>query len=960
MPLAAGTSLGPYEITAAIGKGGMGEVYRARDTRLGRSVAIKILPPHLGGNEELRRRFEWEARIISSLNHPHICTLYDIGHDGGVAFLVMEYLEGETLARRLERGLLPLDLVLAYAMEIADALNKAHRYGVAHRDVKPGNIMLTKSGTKLLDFGLAKSTVQPATVAVAASGGESTATALTVQGAILGTLEYMAPEQLEGRSVDSRTDVFALGCVIFEMATGRRAFEGGSTSSVIAAVLEREPPPVSSLRSDAPPALDRVVKLCLTKDPEVRWQDTHDLMLQLQAIGEERAKAESRQPARPVGSREYIAWAISLLLLFTVLVLVAASFRATPSHPGSTCSFIPPPEHTRFRLIGDYGGPPAISRDGGMLAFVAVDAEGRSMLWVRPLNARQAQPLSGTEGATFPFWSPAGDKIGFFADGKLKTIAISGGPPLAVCDARNGRGGSWSRDGTIIFSPGFRDGIYRVSEQGGEAVPVTKPDNDTYTSHRWPHFLPDGQHFLYLAGNHAKPRSESTGVFRASLDGKEAPVLLLRTASEAMYASGHLLFVRLDGTLAVQGFDAGRGRLTGEAVPTTEQVYVDRSTWKTLATASETGILAYHDAGSVMGSELLWLDSSGKLLDSLGSPSLYVGVRLSPNGQRLAVVSAEEPTWDVRIYEVARGIPSRFSSPPGDAANPVWSPNGSRVAYASSVAEGTSQLFEKESHGGAEQRLLETTTSARPTDWSSNGFILYNQEDESNPTAGNLGPRKTHVWVLRYSDKRPFPFLHTKQLSEFDGQFSPDGKWVAYCSAESGKEGREVVYIAPFSGTGPRESALGPRGEVHPAITWPVAQGTHPKWSRDGKRLFFLAGMRLMAAEILVKGGAIVVGTVRALFPAPLATSFGNPASEGWPYDVSSTNEERFLINAMRAESGPALTLVTNWTERAGPWTPRVFIRPQFDYHWVNNFFQFGSNSVPQFSASVGYSFGEP
>jgi Tol biopolymer transport system component/predicted Ser/Thr protein kinase len=911
MFLRVGARLGRYEIVAPIGAGGMGEVYRARDTRLDRTVAIKVLPEHLASNAELRQRFEWEARIVSSLNHPHICTLYDVGHDGGIDFLVMEYLEGETMAQRVKKGPMPLEQVLGYGIEVADALDKAHRYGVAHRDVKPGNIMLTKSGTKLLDFGLAK--VKPPVVQqVSTVGGEDTIAApLTVQGAVLGTLEYMAPEQLQAKEVDSRTDVFALGCVLYEMATGQKAFEGESTSALIAAILRHEPKPVSALRPGSPPALDRIVQMCLVKDAEARWQSAHDVQVQLRWLAGGRTEPPAPPPPQPiVRGREYLAWTLTLVLLCLVIGLGRAYYRSNAPRATLTRSAILPPENARFNFAGDYAGPVVISPDGRTLAFVTVDTEGRTSLWIRTTDGLQMRTLPDTDGATFPFWSPDSQQIGFFTGDKLRTVAVTGGSPMTVCDVGYARGGSWSRDGTIILARDYQGGIFRVPASGGEPVPVTTLEPDKQSSHRWPHFLPDGRRFLYLSAAHGAKDSGNAEVFLASLDGKEnRPVL--RSGFDVAYASGYLLFVR-DNRLMAQPFDVKRGRLTGEPLPTTERVLGDDTTWKAVFSASENGILAYQDASSRRGSELLWYDGSGAALGPLGPPGVYLGIRLSPNGQRLAIESAEGPVDDIYVHDIARGARSRLTLGLAFSTNPVWSPDGSRIVFAARRSSADPyEIHEQVSHGAGEDRLLlKTATSAWPTDWSPDGrFILYDQDE--SPTPGPApGLLRRHIWVLPlFGDTKPFAFIHTKFM-ERDGQFSPDGRWIAYCSNESGKE---EVYIAPFYGSPPAAQP----GAVYPPAKWQVsvAGGTRPNWSRDGKRLYYLAGTKLTAVEVRTNRNTIEAGAVKRLFTLPMALPLGAFVTRGWRYDVAE-NGARFVANVMRVENAPPITLVTNWSQQ--------------------------------------------
>jgi eukaryotic-like serine/threonine-protein kinase len=524
MTLTAGTRLGPYEIMAPLGAGGMGEVYRAKDTRLGRDVAIKVLPTKFSSNSELRERFEREARAISSLNHARICTLHDVGHQDGVDFLVMEYLEGESLAEKLRKGALPLRETLKIGMEVCEALDVAHRAGIVHRDLKPANIMLTKSGAKLMDFGLAKpfgmtasaSGAAPSFTAVATMTGLSPASPLTTAGSIVGTIQYMSPEQIEGKEADARSDIFALGAVLYEMVTGKRAFEGKSQIPVASSILEKDPEPITVVKPASPPAFDHVVKTCLQKDPEGRFQNAHDVTLQLKWIAEDRSSPSAPALAAPTHHpRERLAWAVAIFIAI-VAGVIAGIFVARPSQPARIIrTVISPPEGTSFRLTGDLAGPPELSPDGSSIAFAAAGSDGKVTLWVRPMDKLEARSLGGTDNATFPFWSPDGKSLGFFADGKLKSIDLSGGAPQTICDAPQGRGGSWSRDGTILLTTDTQAPISRVNASGGTPVAITKLDPARHTSHRWPFFLPDGKHFLYVAINHDSAQSEKDSVYFA-------------------------------------------------------------------------------------------------------------------------------------------------------------------------------------------------------------------------------------------------------------------------------------------------------------------------------------------------------------------------------------------------------------------------------------------------------------
>src|SRR6266496_1045943 len=621
LTIAAGSRLGPYEILSPLGAGGMGEVYKARDTRLERTVAVKVLSAHLSSSAESRQRFEREAKTISQLSHPHICALYDVGNQDGVEYLVMEYLEGETLADRLLKGALPTEQTLRYGIEIADALDKAHRQGIVHRDLKPGNVMLTKSGVKLLDFGLAK-------VLLPSPGGRGTgdegltsfptmaSSPLTQEGTILGTFQYMAPEQLEGKEADARTDIFAFGAVLYEMATGHKAFSGASQASLISAIMKEEPAPIATLQPMTPPALDRVVKTCLAKDAEDRFQTAHDAKLQLQWIAEVGSAAGVPAPviARRK-SRERLAWVGFGIAAIAAIAFAAGYVRRAPRPSPGIRATLPFPEKM---FLGEL----ALSPDGTRLAFTAVKAGGQPALWIRNLDGSSAQPVAGAENAFFPFWSPDGRFVGFFADRKLKRVDPSGGTVLTICDADRGVGGTWNRDGTIVFAPVPTSFLYRVAASGGKPVPVTKLDASRHeTAHRYPRFLPDGRHFLYMAANLAGPPDDAANAIRVgSLDGR-VDKELVRTLSNAGYASGHLLYVR-EGTLLAHRFDLSRLEVEGEPVPAVQKVGL--ATWQSfsLFSASDNGVLVTSPRFAP-SSRLLWLDRSGKEAGSVGESAPF-------------------------------------------------------------------------------------------------------------------------------------------------------------------------------------------------------------------------------------------------------------------------------------------------------------------------------------------------
>jgi eukaryotic-like serine/threonine-protein kinase len=886
MALVSCTRLGPYEVVAPLGAGGMGEVYKAKDTRLERTVAIKVLPQRLSASPETRQRFEREARTISQLSHPHICALYDVGREGETEYLVMEYLEGETLSERLAKGPLPLEQTLRYGQEIADALDKAHRQGIVHRDLKPGNVMLTKSGVKLLDFGLAKAMAPPPSQSSLTA--LPTQQGLTQEGTILGTFQYMAPEQLEGKEADARTDIFGFGATLYEMATGRKAFSGTTQASLIGAILHTEPQPISAIEPMAPPALDRVVKTCLAKDPEDRWQSAGDVGKELKWIAEGSA-AGIAAPAVVVSrrrTREGIAWAgfaiagVSAAILGAALLRSAA--RARDARP--VRAFITVPEKSAFRFLFA-GGPPALSPDGRKLVFAAESSDGKRLLWLRPLESLVAQPLVGTEGAMYPFWSPDSRFVGFFAETKVKKIDATGGPPITLCEvSEGGRGGSWNRDNTIIFAGRYTP-VYQVSAAGGSPVVVTRFDPARKdTTHRWPLFLPDGSRFLYLASKIGS-ESESNAIFLASLDGKENR-LLFHASSNVAYASGHLLFVR-ERMLIAQPFDARLGRLRGEPFPIAEQLQYDPIFSRGVFSVSDNGVLAYQTGlGLAAGAELVWFDRAGKSLGSLGEPLPYLGPRLSPDGERVAV-SIFDPragTASIWIYDIERAIKTRLTFGLELDRAPTWSRDGRRIAFARRRTDG-SQIFVKNSDGsGTEETLLQSSADDVPADWSADGqFIAFGR-------AGRPGGRED-IWILPLSgDRKPFPFLQS-EFNETSAHFSPDGKWLAYASDESG---RFEIYVVPFPGPGGKFQISS-------------SGGIDPSWRRDGREIFCVALDRKLMAVGVETGPAFRVGTAQALFPT-------RPRAIGGVYDVSSDGQKFLVAKLTSEEASQPIALVLNWT----------------------------------------------
>ncbi len=896
MTLAPATRLGPYEILAPLGAGGMGEVYKAKDTRLDRNVAIKVLPSHLSDDPDLKARFEREARAISQLSHPHICALYDVGNAGGVEYLVMELLEGQTLAERLEKGALQTEQVLRSGIEIAGALDKAHRAGIVHRDLKPGNVMLTKSGVKLLDFGLAK-TAAPGREDGLTSLPTEAPRAVTEKGTILGTFQYMAPEQLEGKEADARTDIFALGAVLHEMATGKKAFAGASRASLIGAIMHTEPPPISSIQGMTPPALDHVVRRCLAKEPDERWQSAADVASELRWIAEENshpgAAATAAVPVRAGGLRREVAlWAALILTSSAALALWFRSSNARLQPAAVVRASIPTPEGLTFATGGqDPHGPAAISPDGRLLLFPASSKDRGIQLWIRPLDTLEPRPLPGTEQASYPFWSPDSRSIGFFAGGKLKTVAVTGGEPLVLADAPNGRGGAWSRDGTILYAPALSSGLYRVPRAGGASQSVTHLDaSKSQGTHRFPTFLPDGHHFLYYACGLDPMWMEFggpwDGIYLGSLDGG-ADRFLARSDSDGQYASSHILFMRQSTLLAIP-FDPRSLVLSGEPSVIAEDAERDLGRSKGGFTVSEGGTLAYHPGTQTSWTQLAWLDRSGRRLGPVGEPGIMGEPELSPDGRRAAVsvLDAASRTVQIWLYDLGSGTRSRFTLGSWASRFPIWSPDGSRV-YFSSHRKGSGDLYVKPASGaGDEEQVFRSEGWVWPSDCSRDGrFLVF--------TLSNLtGGREAGIWVLPLSGERKATAFTSEKMKEPVARISPDSRWIAYESEDSG---RGEIHVAAFPGPGGK---------------WQVSTGggAYVRWRRDGKELYFVNSEEEMMAVDVRAGTSFEFGTPKALFRLPPI-----PNTNYWYYDVAPDGN-RFLVTYPVVTKQAPLSLVLNWS----------------------------------------------
>jgi Tol biopolymer transport system component len=902
MTLHVGAKLGPYKIAGAIGAGGMGEVYRARDTRLGREVALKVLPDAFARDAERMARFEREAKVLASLNQTNIAAIYGFEESNGVRALVMELVEGPTLADRIA-GAIPLDEALPIAKQICEALEYAHERGIVHRDLKPANVKITPDGAvKLLDFGLAK-----ALEGDVAPGDISTSPTIsrmaTQAGIILGTAAYMSPEQAKGRPADRRADIWAFGCVLYEMVTGKKPFDGETISDVLAAVIRAEPD-WAALPLETPRRIRELLERCLTKDLRQRLQSIAEARIAIDKaisgdVGADLvpARAEPAQ-ARRQGSplRRALPWIVAA----GMGMIAAAAFgviylRAPAVKPAAIRSLIPAPQNASFGFfVSAIGvtGAPVLSPDGTRLAFPATDASGKEALWLRPLDSLAAQPLQGTEGATFPFWAPDSRQLGFFQDGELKKIDVTGGPPVTICDASVGRGGAWSSNDVIVFSSGGAR-LMSVPASGGTPTPLAAPKASGFTFiNRWPVFLPDGRHFLYLSGDVQSPGSSKLGI-RLGEIGSNEQEFLLQADSDALYASpGYLLFLRGD-TLMAQRFDAASQKLKGDALPVAEPVGSPQSFRLGLFSVSQTGLLVYETGTVQGGGQLVWLDANGKEIAKVGQPGPVL-LRLSPDGQQAAYALPRPGggAADIWLVDLARGVETRFTFGNGSKTNfgwPVWSPDGSRITYFSEDQGQSSLSVRNASSAGSAEILLKSNVAGgqyNPTDWSRDGrYILFSRG--SNLT----GSAKASIWVLPlFGDRKPFPYLQT-QFNVQDGSFSPDGRWVAYASDESGTY---EVYLSPFPAGGGK---------------WQVSQGggIEPEWNRDGSALYYVTpDGKMMEVSVKESGSAVELGDPRQLFQVALTPFAPN-------YSVAPDGK-RFLVDEQPAATSPPLTLVTNWT----------------------------------------------
>jgi len=871
--LAPGRRLGAYEIQSLIGSGGMGEVYRARDARLNRSVAIKVLPSHVAADHDRLARFEREAQVLASLNHPNIAHIYGVDDSSGTPALVMELAEGPTLADRIANGPIPIDQAVKIALQIAEALDAAHEQGIIHRDLKPANIKLTPQGrVKVLDFGLAKIF---ATEPVLLSQSP-TRMGVTECGVILGTAIYMSPEQARGKAVDKRTDVWAFGCALFEMITGRPAFTGDTMPDLLAAIVNIEPP-WTALPVETPAAVQRLLRRCLAKEPNERIRDIGDARLDLADARTESAAAAAPTSFDAVSQpRQRLPWVVAVVAVVAALALSVPTFysRSAPiDAPETHLQVVTPPTTDPMSL--------AISPNGRRVVFVA-SGDGPPRLWLRSLDVDMPQPLPGTEDASFPFWSPDSRSVAFFAGGKLKRVDLGGGPPQVLAEAPTGRGGSWNRDGVILFAPTSGGVLLRVPASSGETMPVTRLGQGQ-TDHRFPQFLPNGRQFLFFV----KGSSEIEGVYLGALDAPDTTRLTSADTAASYAPSGDVLFVR-QGTLIARHLDAARGTFIGDLVTVANPVAFDVAFNVGAFAVSSTGVVAYRRGGSVRR-QLTWYDRAGRSVGTFAAAAEnQLDPELSPGDRRVAVSRVLQGNMDIWLLDPGRE--TRFTFDKGVDALPVWSPDSSKVVFRSN-RKGTDDLYVRLATGAASETvLLQTPQPKIPADWSPDGrFLLYQNTD---PNTGH------DLWILSMEgDRRTMPFLQT-QFNETQGQFSPDGHWVAYQSNESGSL---QIYVQPFPG---------------PGGTWQVSTGggTQPRWRRDGQELFYVApdGM-LMAVPIQVHGPTIDSGAPVGLFQTRI--SGGSTGGIKQQYAVAA--DGRFLINVATEESTVSpITIVQNWKPR--------------------------------------------
>jgi len=875
MPLASGSRIGSYEIKAPIGAGGMGEVYRARDSKLGRDVAIKVLPDAFARDADRLARFQREAKLLAALNHANIASIYGLEDSASSHALVMELVEGPTLADRIEQGPIPIEESLRIAKQICDALEYAHERGIVHRDLKPANVKVTtEDAVKVLDFGLAKALEGDAAAGDVATSPTITRMA-TMQGVLIGTAAYMSPEQAKAKPVDRRADIWGFGCVLYEMLTAKQAFDGDTITDILAAVIKEEPD-LSQLPAGTPARVRVLLERCFRKDPKLRLRDIGDARISIDEV-----LSGASEPTVSARGLAILPWALSALLAVAVVAVALMSRNGkTVESPSYFSALLPFPAVDM-----------SVAPDGRTVAVVGFSEDDRTnVLWIYTVGDQQAKKLRDTNGVRFPFWSPDGKSLAFFADGKLKKLDIDGGPVQAICDAASGRGGTWNKDGVIVFTPtgGLSDGLYRVPVAGGSPTRISTPDRTRGEStNRWPEFLPDGKHFLYFGGDISSSiemSAESNAIFVGALDSNEKTFVTKAIGNASYVAPGYLLYYT-DKTLFAQSFDADKSKTTGNPVALlTDVAYTPRIS-HTAFSASEKVLVAQRGSG-VSVSQLVWYDRKGSEIGSVGGRDVVANVALAPDGETIGVDRTDQETQnsDVWTYDLKRQSLRRLTFNPAVDATPVFSPDGKQILFASS-RDRLFKLFLKNADGTQEEKELplnEADNADRyPSDWSHDGkHILYT--------------RATDLWVAESSDWKARPFVQGHGTVK-NAQFSPDGRWVTYASSESGQW---EVYVTSFpDGSG----------------KWQIssAGGTQPRWRGDSKELFYLASDGKIMSVSVANGPTFDAGTPVALFQA-------NPrvlvaTSELVAYDVSKDGQ-RFLINTRQKNpEAPPMTVVLNW-----------------------------------------------
>lgn len=876
MGIPIGTKLGVYEVVAPLGAGGMGEVYKARDSRLERTVAIKVLSAGLSFGPDVKARFEREARAIAQLQHPHICTLYDVGRHEDTEFLVMEYLEGESLADRLQRGPLPLDQVARLGIDIAGALERAHNAGIVHRDLKPGNIMMTKSGAKLLDFGLAKpqsaqisGTAPLLSAAVTMSSPVPGASPLTTAGTVLGTIQYMSPEQIEGKEADARSDIFAFGAVLYQAATGKPAFEGKSQLSVATAILEKDPEPISILMPAAPAQLNQIIQTCLAKNPENRFQCAHDIAIALRWL-------DTKLPAASVRRPKWVLPVVWFALPALLLLAAIAGYFLHPSAPAPVVrSEISFPDDMKLGEAGNF----ALSPDGSKLALVAQFGTGKPVLSIRALNSLKPRPVDDSDEAQYPFWSPDSRYVGFFANGYLRKLDTASFSVSTICPAQDGRGGAWNSDDVIVFAPAPQGPLFRVSAGGGDPSAITKTATPDQT-HRWPQFLPDGDHLIYMSGGAGE------GSLMATSLSHPQPTVVTRSSGNALYAHGYLLYLRAN-TVVAQPFDVKELKLSGPPRNLVENVTTINARWIGAFSVSSTGELVFRSSSGAARVQLAWVDASANKIADVGEPGPYAGIDLSPDGKRvlLGIPDAQTQNNNYWMMDVQRGVVTRFTfDPQSNDVNEQW-PSDSKSVFFSSNTGGHYAIYRKAADGTQPRQLL----LSQP-----NSDLVITTVSPDGKFAGFVNNTSQTCWVLPLTGgQKPYPFLQGKEQITISN-WTPDRRWVLFISNQSG---RNELYVTNFS-------------ELHGR--WQISSdGAFGSAIRsDGKKIAYINNEhKVVSVDFDGSGSEPRIGKPEFLF--------GGRTVDGFQF--SPTPDWKRILAGIRLEHGsPRITLVSNWPADLG------------------------------------------